>query len=209
MTHLPLLRSSFVAGVLAVGLLGSPARAQDQPETPPARPVAIATPAPPPLPRVAITFSPLHLALPVFEVTGEFRLSDHLGLGLVAGYGSVKASDAGAATDVTFDVFEAGTQLRYYVLGDFRSGMQIGAEALYLNVSGGKGSVSAVADGLAVGPFLGYKFTAVVGFTFDAQLGIERVGLAASAKNSSTGAGANASASDWIPLLNLNVGWSL
>ena len=63
-------------------------------------------------------------------------------------------------------------------------------------------NLSAKGEGVAVGPFLGYKYTADVGFTFDAQLGIERVFAKATSGSS------NASDSTYVPLLNLNVGWS-
>ena len=66
------------------------------------------------------------------------------------------------------------------------------------------GSISATAGGLAVGPFLGYKIIAGPGFTFDVQAGVEYMAVAASSSSGSTG-----SVKTVIPLLNLNVGWSL
>jgi hypothetical protein len=89
------------------------------------------------------------------------------------------------------------------VLGDFRHGMQLGAELLYLHLSDANLSVSG--EGLAVGPFVGYKYTADVGFTFDTQLGVEHIGARAQGNAGST---APASDSTNILLLNINVGWS-
>lgn len=200
--------------VFGLALGGGAAKAQGlapndpaAPAQPPA-PTVVAAPAPP-LPRVALTISPLLLFLPIFELTGEVRLDQRVGVGLVAGYGKVTIDDPDVqGGKLTLDVVEAGAQFRYYVVGDFRHGMQLGAEALYLNVSGGAGTISAVADGLSLGPFVGYKFTSASGFTFDSQLGAARVGVAASAKNSATTQKANASDSKWTLLLNLNVGWS-
>jgi hypothetical protein len=97
---------------------------------------------------------------------------------------------------------ELGAQACYYVLGDFRHGMQLGAELLYLHLS--DAHVSIDGEGVAVGPFVGYKFTADVGFTFDTQLGVEYVG----ARAMSSATGGSASGSRYIPLLNINVGWS-
>ena len=87
--------------------------------------------------------------------------------------------------------------------------MQLGVEALYVHASADdvdSSSVSATAQGLAIGPYVGYKFIADVGFTFNAQLGVQYVtarGEAASDTES-----ASASDSNIVPLLNLNIGWS-
>jgi hypothetical protein len=176
---------AIMAVLLAVGTYRAPAQAAEE------------------LPRMAFTISPLHLTLPMGELTGEVRALDQLGVGAVAGWGRIK--DKESAT--TFNAIELGAQVRYYVVGDFRHGMQLGVEGIYLNLGGGKDSISATVDGFAVGPFVGYKYTASVGFTFDAQLGAERVVFHASAHDT-TGASASDSTKDWIPLLNLNVGWS-
>jgi predicted RNA-binding protein with PUA-like domain len=50
-------------------------------------------------------------------------------------------------TKVTFFVYEVGSQLRYYVTGNFRRGMHVGAEILYLHVNGSLDSVTGVAQG--------------------------------------------------------------
>ena len=90
--------------------------------------------------------------------------------------------------------------MRVYVIGDFRHGMQLGGEVLYLHLNDDR--LSATGEGLAVGPFLGYKIMIDAGFTFDAQLGFEHVSARA---NSGT---STANDKSIIPLLNLNVGWS-
>lgn len=178
-----------------------PARAQ----TPASGVPTAATTAPePPLPTAAITFSPAHLFIPMVEVTGELRLNPRVGLAAILGYGRL----GGAGTDVVprtrADIYELGSQMRYYVFGNFRHGMQVGAEVLYLRGSSDGSGVSAVANGFALGPFAGYKYTASFGFTFDFQLGAERIGM----WGSNSAGTKNASISTWIPLLNLNVGWS-
>lgn len=146
--------------------------------------------------RISFTFSPLHLILPIVEVTGEARLQPKLGVAGIVGVGSVGG----------FLAFELGAQGRYYLFGDFDNGMQIGGEVLYVNVSTTSGSIAATGNGLAVGPFIGYKFSASFGLTFDAQLGIEYdISLASASSGSTT---TSAAQGGFIPLLNLNVGWA-
>ncbi len=162
-----------------------------------------------PLPSVGITISPLHLILPVVELTVEPRLTNKISVAAIVGYGSIKQ-------DVLFEsfrfkVYELGGQFRYYVLGDYRHGMQLGAELLYIKVSTDGNStgtikVSGIGEGLAAGPFVGYKIATRVGFTFDAQLGAEFAVVRAHASDSSSSA--SNSDSKVFPLLNLNVGWS-
>jgi hypothetical protein len=162
-------------------------------------PVAPVAYQPPPPPRrvFSLTISPVHLTFPVVELTGEIRAHDKLGLALIGGAG--RYTDKSSA--ITAAVYEAGAQLRFYPVGDFRHGMQVGAELLYLHVS--QSSLALAGQGVAVGPFLGYKVMADAGFTFDAQLGFQYAEVRATE-------GSNAGNSDRgiIALLNLNIGWS-
>jgi hypothetical protein len=155
---------------------------------------------------LSVTFSPLHLVLPVFEVTAEVRALDKLGIAAVLGGGRV--SEEATATDpaLSAPVVELGLQARYYLLGDFRHGLQLGAEAMYIHVSDDVETVSATVHGLSAGPFLGYKYTADVGFTFDGQVGFQRLGLSGEASDGTQVV--TEQQSDWSLLLNLNVGWS-
>ena len=158
--------------------------------------------------QLAVTFSPIHLILPLVEVTVELRVADKLGLaGILAG-GTVDVKTDKVTTD-KFTAYEVGAQLRYYLLGSFEHGMQLGAEVLYLGVSSDDvagGNVSADGAGLAAGPFLGYKYTSDIGFTFDCQLGVEKLLISAEAKSGAVEAKEEEDVV--IPLLNLNVGWS-
>ena len=101
--------------------------------------------------------------------------------------------------------------MRYYVLGDFEHGLQVGAEGIYIHESAtatiGKTAIKASGTGMALGGFLGYKYVSKLGVTFDGQLGAQRLGLGAEA-SASTGQAASASENDVIPLVNLNVGWT-
>jgi len=150
----------------------------------------------------SLTISPLHLFLPVVELTGEYRALDKLGFALIAGAGKYKYSSY--LSNVSAGVFEVGGQLRYYVVGDFRHGMQLGAEVLYLHLTDHQ--VTVAGEGVAMGPFAGYKIITSIGFTFEGQLGVEYVAARAWARNGAVTASDTDDA--WIPLLNLNVGWS-
>jgi len=163
-------------------------------------PPAWAPPPPPPEhPRrvFSLTVSPIHLTLPVVELTAEARVHDKIGIAVIGGAG--KYSDPNVS-GISATVFEAGAQIRYYVIGDFRHGMQLGGELLYLHLYDDRVAISG--EGLAVGPFIGYKIMIDAGFTFDAQVGFERITARAD------GNGSTANDKTIIPLLNLNVGWS-
>jgi hypothetical protein len=156
---------------------------------------------------VSVTISPLHLTQPILELTGEYRVLDRLGLALVLGAGKITPDqEQGAPKPPAIPIWEAGVQARYYVLGDFRHGMQVGGELIYMHASLDQGNVSVAASGLSVGPFLGYKVMADIGFTFDCQLGYQFMGVGATGSDGQTTASQESSASG--VLLNLNVGWS-
>ena len=161
----------------------------------PVAPVAYQPP-PPPHRVFSLTISPIHLALPVVEVTGEIRAHDKLGLAVIGGVG--RYTDK--SVNISASVYEIGAQLRFYPIGDFRHGMQLGAELLYLHMS--QSNLSLRGEGVGIGPFIGYKVISDAGFTFDAQIGGQYVGVRATDGNSAE------SGKDIIVLLNLNVGWS-
>ena len=166
---------------------------------PPPPGIAVAPP-PPPVPHVSVTFSPLHLFLPVFEGNVEVRVTERAGLAFIAGGGSVTARNS----TVKVNVYELGVSPRFYLFGNFRKGMQLGAELLYLNASAADGVESVVVDGVAVGPYVGYKIATTVGFTVEAQLGFQRVGIGGSSTS-----GATVEEQRNIVLLNANIGWSI
>jgi len=145
---------------------------------------------------VSLTLSPLHLFLPVVEVTGEFRLPLDFSLAAILGFGSSEG----------INVWEAGAQARYYLIGSFEHGMPLGVEALYVGGSTAEAGVTANGNGIAVGPFVGYKIATDIGFTFDAGVGFQYFTVTAHA--SSSEASATVSDNRIIPLINLNVGWS-
>lgn len=157
---------------------------------------------------MSLTFSPLHLILPVFEATAEVRPVDHLGIAAIGGYGSVSTNDI-FGNSFRFQAYEVGGHVIGYPLpGHSFDSLEVGAELLYARVVTNRNdiAVSGSADGLAVGPFVGYKLITGVGFTFVAQGGFEYVGMRSHA--SANGSSASLHQSEFIPLLNLNVGWS-
>ena len=154
---------------------------------------------------VSVTFSPLHLLFPEFKAMVEGKVSRKFGVAVIGGIGSVKVDGT------AFTVWEAGAQAKYYLVGSFQHGMELGAQVEYAGVSGSKSSadvsVSGNAGGFAVGPFIGYKLATKIGFTCDLQAGAQYAAVGASA-SSSTGHSASAHSSELLPLLNLHVGWS-
>jgi hypothetical protein len=170
--------------------------------------MAIAEPAPavegaagPELPIASITFSPAHLAISTLEVTGEVRLAPTLSAAVVGGlgrFGSIDPFEEGGSTTVV----ELGAQFRWYALGDFRRGLQLGAEVLYVVLSSESSSRRLLGEGLGVGPFVGYKHVFGLGLTLDGQVGAQAIALRAGDGDSSS------QARTVGVLLNLNAGWS-
>lgn len=158
---------------------------------------------------VAVTISPLHLILPVVELTGEFKVAPKVGLAAIAGFGSTSAKVIDASGDpASFDVslYELGASARLYVLGDFDHGMQLGAEALYVHLSSDASDIKGTAAGFGLGPFVGYKVSTDGGFTFDSQLGFQYIAASATAESDEDSASADDSGV--VVLLNLNLGWA-
>ena len=161
-------------------------------------------------PRVSITLSPLHLISPIFELEVEAQIVPHFGAAIIGGIGSITTEPtvSGLAAQ-KFSAYELGAQLVGYPLQPFSS-LQLGGELLWIKVSTetfqGQ-QIRADAGGVAVGPFIGYKLLTKVGFTFFAQGGFQYVVVKADAADDQ-GNTASADKSAFIPLLNLNVGWS-
>jgi hypothetical protein len=160
---------------------------------------------------VSITFSPLHLLLPLFEVQAEIRVVPHFSIAPIFGYGKFKAAavDRGTSIDAEFDAYELGAQLVGYPLREFSS-LQLGAEFMYIHLGtetiNGQ-QVSAAAGGAAIGPLVGYKVLTKAGFTFFVQGGFEYVFAKASVSDNGSNS-ATDEQSTVVPLLNLNLGWS-
>jgi hypothetical protein len=148
-------------------------------------------------PSASLTFSPLHLALPLVEVTAEYNVARHTGIAVIGGVGKVTSGN------VTASAYEAGGQLNYYLLRNF-SGLHAGVEAMYMHLDNVNIDSSVTAGGLSIGPYLGYKVAASFGLTLIAQLGVDFL----AAKASSTMSTQTVHDRTVFPLLNLNLGWS-
>jgi hypothetical protein len=183
------------------------------PPAPPGMARASPIPANAPLVRsVSVLFSPLHLLLPVFQAEVEVRPVDQLGVTLLGGIGNVPHEFAtlfglpSSEATTSLAAQEIGGKVVYYPLQAFDS-LTLGAELIYVHVSRKVDrSVTAFGGVVLVGPFVGYKWIADVGFTLAAQVGIGHA--SASADASGEGVSAHAEASRWLPILYLNVGWS-
>lgn len=176
-----------------------PATAHAVPPLPP--------PPPPPERSLALTLSPLHLLFPMVEVTGEYRVGPRLGVAAILGAGKFSTTDS-ADTTLRFTAGELGASARYYALGSFRAGLQVGVELLYLAISLGDNPqmVQATGDGLSLSPFVGYKWTARGGFTIEAQGGLSILAVQAHATDGTSSSSSEQSRVS--PMINFNLGWS-
>ena len=161
-------------------------------------------------PFLSLTLSPLHLFFPLVELQVEGRVVPHFGVAVIAGAGSITSkSRVPGVSDQKFNAYELGAQLVGYPLQSFES-LQLGAELMWVKVStktfNGQ-QITADAGGVALGPFVGYKLVTHVGFTFFAQGGFQYMVVKADAADN-LGNTASDERSAFIPLLNLNVGWS-
>lgn len=159
---------------------------------------------------VSVTFSPLHLVLPVLEAHVEVSIVRHFGVALVGGVGSVSAESPDPVIDgERFSAYELGGQFVAYPLRDF-SGLQLGAEVLWVHVSTENFAgrlITADAGGFAVGPLIGYKLMLRVGFTAFVQGGFQYALIRGEASDSQ-GNRSTDEQSAFFPLVNLNLGWS-
>jgi hypothetical protein len=147
--------------------------------------------------RATVSWSPAHLVLPLVEMEAEFNVVPNMGLGLIAGVGSV--SDASNTISAT--AYELGAQANYYFMKPF-SGLHAGVEGLYLTMGDVVQDSSVSGEGLSIGPYIGYKLVTSIGFTFVAQGGVAYLAMKAQSSSSMT------TDKTIYPLLNLNIGWS-
>ncbi|MFZ5481290.1 MAG: hypothetical protein ACOZNI_31310 [Myxococcota bacterium] len=111
---------------------------------------------------VTLSLSALHLMVPMVEATAEFRVSPARSVAVIGGIGG---NDG-------FMVWDVGGQARQYFIGDFDTGLNVGAEAKwetadYLTPDAWDYPTT---GRLAAGPFIGAKLTLAL-FTLEAQGG--------------------------------------
>jgi hypothetical protein len=197
-------RALLLQGVLGV-CLAAPcltAQAQDYPEY-------AAEPEPASDPVVTLSLSPLHLFIPILEAQLELRVSDGLGLSVFGGGGRITMHSTDG-DELHFAAWEVGAQAAAYPFDVFK-GFELGVEALWLHVSLedeiGDNRISGTGAGLSIGPFLGYKWIAAVGFSVFLQAGFSALVAQAQGKND-LGQRASVDENDLLLLLNFNLGWS-
>jgi len=159
--------------------------------------------------KISVTWAPLLLVVPLIELTVEYRVANKLGVSVTVGAGRRTIEDE-VYGDAKGTELEGGAQVRYYLIGDFDQGMQLGVQALEEYVKFDEplpaNVVAIAAGGFTVGAFLGYKIATRVGFTFEAQLGARYLVIEPATQGAS---GASFDGIDkWQPLLHLNIGWS-
>lgn len=189
-----------------------PAYTYPPPPYPYAYPELVPTPKPAPKDSdeiVTFTISPFHLIFPIVQLTGEVRVTPHLGVSVIGGYGTV-AVQTSTVEDTRVSAYELGGRVIGYPLKQFKS-LQLGAQLMYLKLDTGGAisgtNVSGSGAGVAFGPFGGYKIITPAGFTFVAQFGVQYLSAQAEAHDTS---GNSNSAKDnrFLPMLNLEIGWS-
>ncbi|HUS32354.1 MAG TPA: hypothetical protein VMZ53_27830 [Kofleriaceae bacterium] len=150
-------------------------------------------------PHVAITVSPLHMFVPMAELTVEARVAPKVGVAAIGGAGTYRTMD----TNDRISLIEAGASARYYAAGSFRTGLQLGFEALYVHAFTNASNIDVKAAGLALSPFAGYKWTHSSGLTLEGELGVSYMVARAEAAT-----GQMAERKAYGPMLNLQVGYS-
>ena len=148
----------------------------------------------------SITISPFHLTTPIVEITVERRVAPSAGMAGILGVGSYEG----------YTVFELGASYRYYLIGDFDHGMQVGGELLYVNASGDTpdNTLSDVSNGLGLSPFIGYKYAAGFGLTVELQGGVTLLVAGRKISHNPSGQSASGEGAAIGPLVNINFGWS-
>ena len=177
----------------------------------------------------AVTIAPIMLAIGLFEFTGEYKIADKMGVGVIVGVGSIETETIvnGEKDRTSQSLYELGAQFRYYLLGDFNHGLQVGVEFAHVGASaaetdavtedGETVKVAAKVDvaGTGVGGFIGYKIAADFGLTFELQAGVQQFSLDAEGEGTASNDSgttvtveAKESGTAILPLVNIQLGWS-
>jgi len=174
--------------------------------------------------RFSLLVSVVHpLAFSIYDASGEFRLGRRAGLAVVAGLGSTSLKQFyKSLPDERARVWEGGLQARFYPVGTFDHGLQVGGEIVYLTGSASitgtitspddpsesyTGPITAKGSGFKVGPFVGYKLALPVGLTLGAQVGVDYLALKGIAK-AETGNTRTGDTKTALLLVDAGVGWS-
>ena len=177
-----------------------------------------------PAPAFSVTVSPAHLWFGALEAMGEVALGRRFSAALVAGWGPRAIDATNGMTSHWVAATELGAQVRWYPIGDFTGGLQLGAEVLQLWTAGDDESHLLLdRKGLTVAAFTGVKWVWWPAVTLDVQLGVNllqagagwhgpdwfwRAGGSGGAACAGSGGCAASSGNAFPLLLNGNLGWS-
>ena len=143
---------------------------------------------------VTVLWSPLYSAFSLHQFTVEARLGSKFGLAAIGGLGTV------AYDGQQVSIKELGGRAQVYLVGDFDLGLQLGAQALYFDATATRviegGSVDASGTAKAGGQYFVGSGEATAHSVLAA-----RYGGPASVTRAQN-------AAMWLPILNVNVGWS-
>ncbi len=160
---------------------------------------------------VSLTVSPLHFVfLPPLQLAVEVRPVAHLGVAAVGAMGPVDFHIPEGDYE-TYLAYKIGGDLVGYVLpGHPFDAVQVGAQVLYAHVAKPRydPELDASNDGLAIGPFVGFKVIASCGFTAVGQMGFEYVAARAHPYSHDSAGKRVGSGTGLIPIVNVDIGWS-
>ena len=145
------------------------------------------------------------LSRPFFEVDGEYRLHERVGVGGMVGLGRRIIG----TMDKQFG-WLLGVQGTFYPIGSFHHGLQLGAEVVY-GGSSGRGTAGTLVikqTGSEIGPgaFVGYKIESKLGLTFSVQAGARYMFYRVSVDDGSSQASAASGKAEVLG--RFNFGWS-
>lgn len=191
--------------LMTVAIVAVPAAATAQVASPATTPRSLeALPPPPSQPHGTVSFSPLHLAASMLEVTVETSMPPLPRLAIAATLG-VRAAD-GPDERANFGM-SFGASVAYYVLGSFSTGVAVGLEGQIssLDRQDVPGDVAplVVGDGAEASLWLGGKWTVPLGASVTGQLGV------AWRRDLDTYEGDMVGPSRVRAIANLLVGWTL
>lgn len=122
--------------------------------------------------QLSLTIAPLWILNGEPHANIEVRVFDKWSGSLGLGY-SNRATQNVEGSDVRHIAISTTGQIRYYAIGDFDHGMQVGAHyRYYWTEPSTQGVKNMVVGGHTTSGFLGYKYITDIGFTLDFQGGI-------------------------------------
>ena len=154
--------------------------------------------------RLVVELSPLHFMNSIIELGVEQPLDENSSAFLILGRGETTTTDGFVEVTTVFWFF--GGQYRYYINQEL-DGLHLGIEAQYLIANANEDGFKGKADGLLIGPFLGWKEQWDFGFVFNIQVGYQKLFITKD-EIDRNGNNITGEINRDLILLNLNLGWS-